>query len=56
MVLCMLLTIIPSKSNGQGWDAWCNLVEVCHKVNLNFGDSLMVVILSGNEFEYVIVL
>ena len=52
IVLCMILTIIHRESNGQGCDAWCNLVYVCHKVNLNFGDSVMY----GNEFQYVIVL
>ena len=42
-------------SNRQGWGAWSSLVK-CVKYNLNLCGSLIVAILSGNEFQYFIVL
>ena len=34
IVLSCLVNILPNtpkESNGQGWVAWCNLVEICIK-------------------------
>ena len=40
--------VYDTGTNGQGWCAWCNLVEVCS--NVKFCDSFMVAILSGSKF------
>ena len=43
------------ESNGQACGAWCNLGEMCFKLMFIY-DYLIVAILSGSEFQYVIVL
>ena len=52
LVLRKVLTY--KESNGQGWSAWCNLVEMC-KANLNFCGSLIVAILCGIVNSYLTV-
>ena len=46
-----ILTSTHMKSNGQGWGTWCYLVK-CVKTNFNLSGSLIVVVLSGHEFQF----